>query len=97
MGGRAEQLITHGVEPKENALECAQCHNGGAQMSLPGLGYTLKNTQQVVCTQCHEAEDESLNWQEMHGKHVDEERKDCSWCHSFTRPERGLTMPGNTP
>ena len=52
---RAEQLITHGVEPKENALACTQCHNGGAQMSLPGLGYTLKNTQQVVCTQCHEA------------------------------------------
>ena len=53
---RAEQLITHGVEPKENALACTQCHNGGTQMSLPGLGYTLKNTQQVVCTQCHEAE-----------------------------------------
>jgi hypothetical protein len=92
---RAEQLITHGVEPEEYALECAQCHNGGAQMSLPGLGYTLKNSPQVVCTQCHEAENDPLNWQEVHTKHVSEERKDCSWCHTFSRPERGLSPPAD--
>jgi uncharacterized protein YfaS (alpha-2-macroglobulin family) len=28
-----------------------------------------------------------------HDKHVKDKKYDCSWCHGFSRPERGLTMP----
>jgi hypothetical protein len=89
---RAEQLITHGVEPKENALACASCHNGGSQMNLTTLGYTLKSPASQVCTQCH-GQEAMKPFYDLHNKHVDSERKDCSWCHTFSRPERGLTRP----
>jgi hypothetical protein len=89
---RAEQLITHGVEPKDNALGCDSCHNGGAQMNLKTLGYTLKGPSAEVCTQCHGPES-MPSFSKLHEKHVDSERRDCSWCHTFTRPERNLTMP----
>jgi hypothetical protein len=89
---RAEQLITHGVAPKAQALQCTACHNNGAQMNLPAIGYALKGPQATVCTQCHGSES-PLNWQEVHNKHVNGERYDCSWCHSFTRPERNLRKP----
>ena len=90
---RAEQLITHGVEPAENALGCSNCHSGGDQMNLPALGYALKGTEAVVCTQCHEDEDDDLSFEKLHKKHVTDKRYDCAWCHTFTRPERGLRVP----
>jgi hypothetical protein len=90
---RAEQLITHGVAPKANALQCNACHNNGPQMNLKDLGYTLKGPASQVCTQCHGLEDDDLNWQSVHSEHVDEKRWDCSWCHTFSRPERGLRLP----
>lgn len=89
---RAEQLITHGVEPKENALGCDSCHNGGPQMDLKTLGYTLKGSSSEVCTQCH-GQESTPAFYKLHDKHVDSERKDCSWCHAFSRPERGLETP----
>ena len=89
---RAEQLVTHGVEPKENALLRDSCHNGGAQMNLKALGYTLKGPASQVCTQCH-GQESTPSFSKLHSEHVDEERKDCSWCHTFSRPERGLTKP----
>jgi hypothetical protein len=89
---RAEQLITHGVEPKENALLCTSCHEGGPQMDLTTLGYTLKGPATQVCTQCHEQENTPAFYK-LHSKHVDSERYDCSWCHTFSRPERDLQMP----
>ena len=90
------QLITHEVAPKGMALECSDCHNNIARMDLQtDLGYELKDTEQIVCTQCHgekDGEDEALYlW--IHEEHVDAERYDCSSCHKFTRPERGLKMP----
>jgi len=90
---RAEQLITHGVEPHSNALDCNDCHTGGTQMNLQDLGYTLKGPQNTVCTQCHELEHEQLGFSSLHSKHISSKNKDCSWCHDFTRPERGLNTP----
>ena len=96
------QTINHGVEPKDNALSCGACHadSGGGgddravpRMDLTGeLGYGLKGPQQIVCTQCHEAEDPE-GFVKLHDKHVADEGYDCGWCHVFSRPERGLERP----
>ena len=88
---RAEQLITHGVEPKENALTCAACHSTRTQMDLRTLGYVLKGPQSQVCAQCHEQKNNS-GFSSVHKKHVESEGIDCSMCHTFTRPERGLSI-----
>jgi hypothetical protein len=85
------QLITHEVQPKSNALACTSCHGPSApQMNLKSLGYTLKADQSVVCTQCHRLKNETLTWKGVHDKHVKGKRYDCSRCHAFSRPERGL-------
>jgi RNase P subunit RPR2 len=87
----ADQLITHGVEPKANALQCATCHDSNNQMNLQALGYTLKGPSSVVCAQCHVAKN-PRDYVRQHAGHVDQRRYDCSWCHAFSRPERGLTL-----
>lgn len=87
---RAEQLITHGVEPKDNALECAACHSTRTQMDLRTLGYVLKGPQSQVCAQCHGVKN-NPGFSSVHNKHVESEGIDCSMCHAFTRPERGLS------
>ncbi len=89
------QLITHEVMPTEQALTCTQCHTSSAtQMNLPNLGYVLKAAPTTVCIQCHSYKDpNTMSYTDLHNKHVTSKRYDCSWCHSFSRPERGLTMP----
>ena len=84
------QLITHGVPPASQTLTCNECHASRTQINLPDIGYKLKNSSQVVCTQCHGAEDEQMSFEQFHRKHVQEEGRGCSWCHNFSRPERGL-------
>jgi hypothetical protein len=84
------QLITHGVPPAAQVLTCNECHGSTAQMNLPNIGYQLKNSRQMVCTQCHGWEDDQMGFVEFHQKHVQEERQGCSWCHNFSRPERQL-------
>lgn len=84
------QLITHGVPPVSETLACNTCHGTTTQINLPDIGYKLKNSFQVVCTQCHGSEDEQMTFEQLHRKHVQEEGRGCSWCHSFSRPERGL-------
>jgi hypothetical protein len=32
-----------------------------------------------------------MSFEEIHDKHVKDKGYDCSWCHGFNRPERGLT------
>ncbi len=90
---RAEQLITHGVVPEGDALQCNNCHNGGGQVDFDALGYTLKGPESAVCTQCHEQEDDNLSFTKLHSKHVTDKRYDCQWCHTFSRPERNLRQP----
>ncbi|MBU1139350.1 MAG: hypothetical protein KKD01_16165 [Proteobacteria bacterium] len=89
------QLITHEVPPASQALSCNACHDNTARMDLNSLGYGLKNSRQVVCTQCHGQEDNKggAEYLWIHDKHVNDKRYDCSWCHGFSRPERGLRMP----
>jgi hypothetical protein len=85
------QLLSHGVAPAGQALACGACHGTTARMDLRGkLGYALKDDPARVCVQCHEAEDEARSFEELHSKHVTDKGYDCSWCHTFTRPERGL-------
>ena len=86
------QLITHEVRPKSQALTCNACHGATAtQMNLKQLGYTLKADKSTLCVQCHEREDDDeMTWQKIHDKHVKDKRFDCSRCHNFSRPERGL-------
>lgn len=90
------QTINHTVEPTDNALACGQCHasysGGPTRMSLESLGYTLKGNTSFVCTQCHGSED-MKPFGSLHTKHVSDKKFDCSWCHTFSRPERNLTMP----
>lgn len=93
------QTINHGVEVAQNALTCGDCHqayaNGGTQprMDLAGdLGYQLKGPENQVCTQCHGRED-MPGFDKVHNEHVRGENIDCSACHTFTRPERGLDVP----
>ena len=91
------QTINHGVEGEDQALACGQCHasleGGPPRMDLPGvLGYNLKGPFGQVCTQCHELESPP-GFRETHEIHVREEHYDCSWCHTFSRPDRYLTTP----
>ena len=89
------QTINHGVEDDDNALDCGQCHDSFDETSAPRmdlqgeLGYEVKDTLEVVCTQCHENE-QSKGFEENHKLHVKEEKIDCSACHNFSRQERGL-------
>ena len=89
------QTINHGVEPSDNALGCGQCHdslgNGTPRIDLIGeLGYALKDgLSPDNCTICHEQE-EVKPFKTIHDIHVKDKKYDCSHCHVFTRPDRGL-------
>ncbi len=99
------QLINHGVGNDDDALNCESCHGNTSRMDLQGeLGYQLKADEMTVCSQCHEEEKREVldkivagtieyNYQSIHDKHVSSKDYDCSWCHGFSRPERGLKMP----
>jgi cytochrome c553 len=85
------QLLNHQVSPASQALICAECHGSTRRMDLKGeLGYGLKGARTEVCTQCHGLKKDSLNFTQVHTKHVSDKRYDCAWCHGFSRPERGL-------
>lgn len=85
------QLLTHEIAPKDRALTCSNCHGSSAsQMNLKTMGYGLKAATSVVCVQCHRLPAEQLSYLSLHDKHVKDKRIDCSMCHGFTRPERGL-------
>jgi hypothetical protein len=89
------QGINHGVEASGEALACGACHasmsGGPLRMDLPGeLGYELKGPTAQVCRQCHDQK-ENMSFAKLHDKHVLDKRKDCSTCHNFSRPNRGLS------
>lgn len=89
---KAEQLITHGVEPKINALRCDTCHQNRTQVDFRAVGYGLKGPESQVCSQCH-SQKPQLAFYDMHNKHVADKQYDCSTCHTFSRSERGLIKP----
>ena len=99
VGVHTYQSINHGVEVSNDALACGACHGslsgGPARMDLQGeLGYQLKGPTSTVCRQCHGSEN-NMSFSKIHEKHVDDKRKDCSTCHTFSRPERGLSTSTN--
>ncbi len=83
--------LYHEVAPKEEALQCNSCHNGGTRLDFDALGYTPKTTRngRALCASCHE--DKSGEWSasqlftRVHAKHVNEERIACNQCHNFSR------------
>ncbi|WP_173179960.1 MopE-related protein [Desulfosarcina ovata] len=88
------QMLNHGISPAANALACADCHGGIDRMDLQGdLGYALKADRSSVCIQCHGTK-ENKSFTVIHDKHVKDKQYDCSNCHTFSRPERGLAMNG---
>ncbi|MBJ6799159.1 chitobiase/beta-hexosaminidase C-terminal domain-containing protein [Geomonas propionica] len=91
------QLLNHQIPVASgNVLACAACHPNATATQvklITNMGYALKNSQSVVCGQCHVVKTYSGDYVSFHGRHVDTRRNDCSWCHSFSRPEKGLTLP----
>lgn len=96
----AEMLITHGVGPKNTALNCNECHDmsgetpdGSKQLPFTELGYHTWPEKVKNCTLCHE-EKTSKSWQSMHEKHADDgdgiENIACTGCH--TGEPTGLVM-----
>ncbi|MEN8692425.1 MAG: cytochrome c3 family protein, partial [Desulfobacterales bacterium] len=82
--------LFHEVAPKEQALSCNDCHNGGDRLDFAALGYTPKDTynNKPLCASCHE--DESNEWPEeyfkkVHAKHVTDKKLDCNKCHIFNK------------
>ncbi len=75
--------LYHSIPPKSNALQCAECHNGGSRIDFDALGYTPKVTVNGVplCSSCHGSE--SASFDRTHSIHVDKEGFECSRCHNF--------------
>ncbi|MFT5700780.1 MAG: hypothetical protein ACI8ZB_003665 [Desulforhopalus sp.] len=82
----AEMLITHGVDPKEKAPSCAECHSnsgstadGAGMIPFEALGYHEVPAKVKSCNLCHEQK--SMNWQSMHTKHKSQGLS-CVSCHT---------------
>lgn len=89
------QLLNHQVPPAVgNVLACAACHPNAAATNMKlvtNFGYGLKAATSIVCSQCHREKTPGA-YDRIHS-HVEGKGFDCSWCHNFSRPERGLTKP----
>ena len=93
------QLLNHGVNDEDRVAKCSDCHQNPGRMNFTNrasagdyLGYALKTDKRTICGKCHR--DRSLpSFADLHKKHVTDKKYDCSWCHTFSRPERGLRKP----
>jgi hypothetical protein len=81
--------LFHEVAPKEQALSCNDCHNGGSRLDFAALGYTPNDAYKgkPLCASCHKAK--ANEWPEeyfkkVHAKHVSDKKLDCSKCHDFS-------------
>jgi hypothetical protein len=82
--------LFHEVAPKQEALSCNDCHNGGNRLDFEALGYTPRETynRKELCASCHK--DQSNKWKpferfkKIHEKHVGDKKYDCSACHDFS-------------
>jgi hypothetical protein len=86
------QLLNHTVAPAASVVACTSCHENTSRMNLPALGYARKAELTVICTQCHSIKT-YRGLTANHDRHVTSKGYDCSWCHTFSRPERGLILP----
>ncbi len=84
------QMLNHQVGDEDSALRCDNCHGSNPRIDLlSDHGYGLWGSPAEVCQQCHGPEP-MPDFEELHEEHVLDEDYDCSWCHGFSRPERGL-------
>jgi len=82
--------LYHEVRPKEAALSCRACHDGGTRLDFASLGYTPRTSRsgRPLCLSCHG--DESDEWSaanyfsQVHREHVDERGYNCRECHNFS-------------
>jgi hypothetical protein len=82
--------LFHEVAPKDQALDCNSCHNGGNRLDFTALGYAPNSSRNglPLCTSCHG--DKSNKWSQgeffdkVHSKHVSDKKYDCSACHAFS-------------
>ena len=87
------QLLNHQVSPKEQALQCDDCHLNTNRMDLQGsLGYAPVRPKSTCATSCHESSKANEwafgDWEEFtahHNKHINEKVATCSDCHAFSR------------
>jgi len=79
--------LFHEVAPKENALTCNSCHNGGTRLDFAALGYTPNATRngRALCSSCHGSE--SASFSSVHSRHVTNYGYDCSTCHAFSKAQ----------
>ena len=91
------QLIAHEVPTAaNNVLACTKCHvnSTATQMKLTTeLGYATKKPTSDLCNDCHGSETYTNSYNgflSIHSRHVASQQRDCSNCHNFSRPERGL-------
>lgn len=89
--GDAEMLISHGVEPSDQAPRCNECHDnsgdtpdGYGMLPFTELGYHQLPDSVISCTLCHEPK--KLSWKATHEKHRDDVT--CTSCH--TKEPTGL-------
>jgi hypothetical protein len=82
----AEMLITHGVEPKEKAPSCIECHNssgstpdGAGIVPFDALGYHSVPAAVRSCDLCHGQKSEG--WESMHQRHR-QDNISCASCHT---------------
>ena len=59
--------LYHEVAPKENALQCANCHVSTGRLDFKALGYQVRATRGVepLCTSCHEDKG-NVNFYQIH-------------------------------
>lgn len=107
----AEQAINHGVSPRANVAACTNCHHGRNEFStavttkLDKIGYALKDANKdgivnaadeaIICSQCHLQHAFKQDWEQMHAHTQKGSGIGCGFCHSISRPERGLSEPCN--
>ncbi len=91
----AEMLITHGVEPKDMAPTCTECHDnsgstpdGTGLLPFSKLGFHDIPAAVRSCDLCHETK--NLDWQRMHQKHREDDIS-CNSCH--TSEPSGFVQP----
>jgi len=94
----AEMLITHGVDPKQNAPSCIECHDssgktpdGTGMVPFGKLGYQTWPDEVKNCTLCHKQKD--MSWDKMHEKHADKGELNLSCVSCHTTAPVGLVKP----
>ncbi len=95
----AEMMITHGVEPKEMAPNCVECHDGSGStpdgngmVPFGALGYHELPEAVSSCVLCHERK--NMQWESMHRSHRQDDVS-CASCHTteptgFVKPHEKL-------